>query len=243
MKKTTESGEQLERMQQLTTSLGGAAGVMIIVYAGAYLLGHRYLSNYFSDIGAPWALTLFGPIDIIQTPSSFGTLVVTFALIFWANPAIVKDATSKFSVINAVIAVTCAAVHFAVFKLMPGYDSYWDLAGWLFGFIAAGSYVAYLLKITTSIGGLAGARTFAVIMFIVVFFAIPAVSDLFARGKIKAIRAGAAPIHFDAGKGGNWQLVRAMPNSQILVAKAEPGKKIVFRLIPATDATEIQSTK
>lgn len=242
MKKTTERGDQLKRMQQLTTSLGGAAGVMIIVYAGAYILGHRYLSNYFSDIGAPWALTLFGPIDIIQTPSSFGTLVVTFALIFWANPDIVKDASSKFSAFNAVIALACAALHFAVFKLMPRYDSYWHLPALLFGFIAAGSYVAYLLKITTNKSGLAGASTFAGLLAIV-FFAIPAVSDFYARGKIKAIRVGDAPIHFDAGKGGNWQLVRAMPNSQLLVAKAEEGKKIVFRLIPATDATEIQSTK
>lgn len=244
MSTAKEESVHLELAQRITTNLGGAAGVLLIVYAIGYILGFRYLSEYFSDIGAPWALGMLGPVDIIQAPSSFAAVALAIGLQLWIYPEIVKNATLGFSKTNGIIAIALTAIHYAVLKFMHGYNSYWIFFAAIFGAISAVTLAGYLFKISTERRGtFLGAMSFLGLMLVITFVGIPTLSDSKARIKIEAIREGKFPIKINGDRGGNWQLVRAMPNNQLLIAKAGDGKKMTFRLIPATDAIEIESTK
>lgn len=113
------------------------AGGLAVIYAYSYLLGYAYLTFYFTDLRAVWAVDLFDITTIAQTPAVVAALLATTlaSLVLHGDPLPVPPIRVAGAL--ALLAIAAYAIHLAVSKWMNEYTSYWSFCAFVLALISA----------------------------------------------------------------------------------------------------------
>ena len=233
----------LDFVTRINSILGGAAGWLIVMYAVAYLVGFTFLQSYTHSLGIPWAISMYGPMDVIQAPSALTPIAAAIFLHLASNIEAFGKVKGKHAAILGAATIAATACHFGVVHLLPGFDSHWRLPAFALGIFTTLFTAIVVFRTTTEMyGAVKGSAFFA---FLAVGFSamvIPALASHWAAKDMERVRKGKPSVTLAADNAHQWKLVRAMPNSLLLMATLKDGEKVSFRLIPATDALEIESS-
>lgn len=234
----------LEVIHKVTSTIGGAAGWLIVLYGIAYLAGYEYLRNYTKYLGVPWAIGLYGPMDLIQVPSAFGSLAIVVILQLTTHrgfPGIIKWKHMAFFGLTSLAMLAC---HFAVVRFMANYTSLWIVPAISLGLLTVFTASILIHEVATDrFGAFRGSIFFSTFALGLSFIAIPEFAQYVAKKDIQRVKDGKSRIRLVGPEEHEWQIVRAIPSNQLLIATVNEGKKISFRIIATTDPLGIESSK
>lgn len=232
-------------IEWLAKRVATAAGALAAVYAFAYILGYRYLSEYFQTLGAPWAIDLYGPSAIAQTPSSFGILVCVLGIGLVTYVDDFAGANYRRSLFPLWIAGAFLLAHFVTKWLLPSYVSFWWIGAGVFASLAFfWTSATFTNDVITKRGRNQATSLLLTLMALSAFLGAPLVAQIKA-GNVKSNGATDLPKVSASpdDKGKPWRLIRATPDGKLIVARSTSEKALEFRVLDVTSPTSIRRAK
>ncbi|WP_139119835.1 hypothetical protein [Xanthomonas graminis] len=220
-----------------------AAGALAAIYAFAYVLGYRYLSEYYQILGAPWAIDLHGTSTIAQIPSPFAVTTVTIGITLITNLDEYRKINYPSILKPLVIATIFLAIHYSIKFLFASYKSYWWIGAAVFGFLAALVACSFFInEMINRHGKNRAAGIILTLIAIAAFLAAPTVAQIKAENTRKSKGTDLPKVQLveKNESTGQWYLVRATPDGKLLIAKFSEGGQFEFRVIEAISAKSIR---
>ncbi|RTQ90532.1 MULTISPECIES: hypothetical protein [Stenotrophomonas] len=234
------SGSRQSSAEWMAARFASLAGGLAVIYAYSYLLGYAYLTFYFTDLRAVWAVDLFDITTIAQTPAVVAALLATTlaSLVLHGDPLPVPPIRVAGAL--ALLAIATYAIHLAVSKWMNEYTSYWSFCAFVLALISAlmGGLI-YLRKLRDSLGRKLGAWTFVLSMGALALVATPAAANIRTRAIIDSRAQSLAIVHFENSQDQTWRLLRAISGSHLLLIRAANGDNFDFRIVESVQVTSI----
>ncbi|MBH1668524.1 hypothetical protein [Stenotrophomonas maltophilia] len=231
-------------MEWVSKRLAVAAGALAAVYAFAYVLGYRYLSEYFLALGAPWAIDLYSPSAIAQIPSPFAVLMVAMGVTLVTHLRDFEGVTYRASLIAFGVGGVMLGVHFIIKWFFKEYTSYWLIGVWLFGVLGAFGGAGIFIRDTVKRHGSNHATGIVLtVLALAAFLGAPVVARVKARDVVDSGASGLPVVSGNSLDGAPWRLVRATPDGKFLVTRAYSGKGLEFRVIEATTPAAVRKAK
>lgn len=216
------------------------AGALAAIYAYSYLLGYAYLTFYFRDLRALWAIDLFDATTIAQTPAIVAALLALTLASFVLHGEPLHTPEVKVPLFLFLLAVITYAIHLAIGRWMKGYTSYWAFGTFLLALIAAlMTGMIYLHKLRASLGGKPAVWTFMLTLGALALIATPATADVKTKS-ILATQAKSLPtVQIENVDAQDWHLLRAINGSRLLLIRPTGTDRFEFRVIEASEAKRI----
>lgn len=234
------SGSQQSSAEWMAARFASLAGGLAAIYAYSYLLGYAYLTFYFTDLRAVWAVDLFDTTTIAQTPAVVAALLATTlaSLVLHGDPLPVPPI--KVAGALALLAIATYAIHLAVSKWMNEYTSYWSFCAFVLALISAlmGGLI-YLRTLRDSLGRKLGAWTFVLSMGALALVATPAAANFRTRAIIDSRAQSLAIVQFENSQDQTWRLLRAISGSHLLLIRASKDDDFDFRIVESVQVTSI----
>lgn len=237
----TQPGDEEAPVEWLARRLATAAGALAAVYAFAYLLGYRYLSEYFQTLGARWAIDLYGPSAIAQAPSSFAIVVCALAITLVTHLDDFAGGKYRQSLWPLAIAGIFLAVHLVIKWFFTSYESFWWIGALIFALHALFWTVAtFTSDVVSKRGRNQAAGLILMLMALTAFFGAPLVAQIKAVDIKSSGASGLAVVKTSANDDGKpWRLIRATPDGRLIVARSTGEQTLEFRVLDVTAATSI----
>jgi len=221
--------------------LGVAATALAAICATAYILGYAYLNAFYSRLGVPWVMDLYGPTDVAQVPSVLAVLAIAIGGSLFANGGM-GEATWKGALVTLGLAGLATIAHFGTKKFLPGYTSYFILIAWfllwLGVLIGASVYVRTVVRNQ-------GARRGVVVLCVLAIFTMCQAANPLAEWRASRILSSQGEGLPDAVLGveasRQWKLVRAVPSGKVLLMASKPS--VQFRVVPVEELKLISSAR
>lgn len=231
-------------IEWVSKRLAIAAGALAAVYAFAYVLGYRYLSEYFVALGAPWAIDLYGPSAIAQIPSPFAVLMVAMGVTLVTHLRDFEGVRYRASLIAFGVGGVMLGIHFVIKWFFAEYVSYWLIGVWLFGVLGAFGVTGIFISDTVKRHGSNRATGIVLtVLALAAFLGAPVVAQVKAGDVVDTGASGLPTVSGNGLDGSSWRLVRATPDGKFLVTRAYSEKKLEFRVIEATTPTAVRKEK
>lgn len=231
-------------IEWVSKRLAIAAGALAAVYAFAYVLGYRYLSEYFLALGAPWAIDLYGPSAIAQIPSPFAVLVVAMGVSLVTHLSDFEGIRYRSSLLAFGAAAVMLAVHFIIKWFFREYTSYWWIGALFFCVLGVFGLTGIFISDTVKRHG--NNRATGIVLTVLAFAAFlgaPVVAQFKAGDVVDSGASGLPTVSGDSHVGTPWRLVRATPDGKLLVTRAYSARQLEFRVMEATTPTAIRKER
>lgn len=241
----TQSADQETPIEWLARRLATAAGALATVYAFAYILGYRYLSEYFRTLGAPWAIDLYGPSAIAQAPSQFAVIVCAIGIAVVAHLDDFAGGKYRQSLSPLAIAGVFLVVHLVIKWFFTSYQSYWWIGVWIFAGLAFFWTIATFTSDVISKRGRNQATSIILtLMALTAFLGAPVAAQIKADAVKSNGASGLEVVKTSADdKGKPWRLIRATPDGKLIVARSTSQQELEFRVLDVTGPTSILRAK
>ncbi len=241
----TQPADQETPIEWLARRLATAAGSLAAVYAFAYILGYRYLSEYFQTLGAPWAIDLYGPSAIAQAPSSFAVLVCALGITIVTHLEDFAGGKYRQSLSPLAIAGAFLVVHLVIKWFFTSYVSFWWIGTWIFASLAFFWTIAtFTSEVVTKRGRNQATGLMLTLMALSAFLGAPLVAQIKADDVKTSGASGLSVVTTSADDNGKpWRLIRATPDGKLIVARSASAQSLEFRVLDVTGPTSIHRAK
>lgn len=241
----TQSTDQETPVEWLAKRLATAAGALAAIYAFAYILGYRYLSEYFQTLGAPWAIDLYGPSAIAQAPSSFAVFVCVLGITLVTHLDDFAGGKYRHSLYPLAVAGAFLLVHLIIKWFFTSYVSFWWIGAWIFACLAFfWTTATFTSEVVTKRGRNQATGLMLTLGALSAFLGAPVVAQMKADDVKSSGASGLAVVGTSEGDDGKpWRLIRATPDGKLIVARSTSEQALEFRVLDVTGPTSIRRAK
>lgn len=220
--------------------LGLATAALAIVYALAYLLGYFYLRSFYDELGAVWALDLYGTVAVAQVPSTAAILAAFFAVNLATNTEVIDQVSWKVVGVLVACALSLLLIHWCIGRYWVEYVSHFHIAAYGAGVLAILAGVgAYAKEVFRKQGLQRGAKALVAIGFLAALCVTPILGESKAS-RIHASKGAELPlVVLNKTEVRHWRLVAAVPDEKLLLVRFVPGEAPVFRIVATTDPVAV----
>lgn len=234
--------EKRENIDSLLATIGAITATAVsaigLLSAFGYIISYKYLEAFYSTVGAPWALDLYPPTQIIQNAAPIAVTLTGIGFAVWnAGPNWAEQkARFKDALLPGCCAVLLYAIHLLISHFSRSYISYFNFLAFLAGLCAAFMVVSAFV---TKVFEVQGKRTASVLLTIGVASAIFLFADSQGSRHAKEAmngkngRGSLVSISSDR-KNSSYRMIRVIPYERALITTTS-GAEPVFRVVNITD--------